>query len=248
MRALKRILSLMLAAIVSVISPITAFAAEMNASIKQVVGDAEYDDRGINTSEVDNLIEAVDMEMLIENALNEVQDVRVSDSDRQSMVASAEFVPAGNEEVIDIKLKQTVQKIGETTKSNGEIADVYVTAAVASDIKTKVDNGYRKLYDVEAYVYIYWVDNLGTENELYKVAASWDTHGKSVRNRKITYGITDPTGFIFLKSTEEDVSGTSYNKVVHGEYTALVVGAKSSIEVVNDGTLNCYVHNSALTT
>ncbi len=196
--------------------------------------------------EIERLINEVDNDQLFQDALNEVIDTQVPLEISQNITASVEFTPVNGEEKIAFDVYKTVQKVGEVTNSEGEISSLYVAAAVATD--TKMDNGYNKKYGVEAYTYLYWIDNLGTNNELYAAQASWDTHGYGVSDRSVQYGVMDSLGLTFTAdSNKVFINTNSYYNEVSGTYYGFVLGCKSSIYVTNLGTVTCSVHSGILT-
>lgn len=172
-------------------------------------------------------------------------DERVEMEMSPNLTAIIDFTPAGGVEEIDFEVHSTIQKVGEFRNENGEQSILYVTAVVATD--PKMDNGYNEKHGVEAYIYLYWIDNLGINNELYSVSVSWNTHGKAVSDRKAKYGVMNFTTLFFEASTDVSISGASYYKVVHGEYTGFVLGCTSSIYVTNLGTVTCIASSGILT-
>lgn len=190
---------------------------------------------------IDRLIEAVDEQMLCKDALNGVIDDQVPIEISQNITAEVEFIPNDNADEIQFEVYKTVQKVGNVINSAGETVNLYVAGAVVTD--TTTDGRHQNKYDVDAYVYIYWIDNLGTNNELYAVSASWETNGKIVSNRLAEYGVKDVLGITFTESDIACISSDNFYQEVPGTYYGFVLGCTSSIDVVNQGTLKCSVHS-----
>lgn len=192
--------------------------------------------------EVDKLIAEVDKYALIQDAKNEIMDERVSADLLSNVTATVDFTPIEGVEGIDFNIYSTVQKVGDFVNDKGETSTLYVTAAAA--IEPTIDRGYNKKYDVEAYIYIYWIDNLGTNNELYAISVSWNPHGLEVSNRTATYGVVNITTLFYDESTDISIYQNDYYKNVHGEYTGFILGCSSSIYVTNLGTVTCYAQTT----
>lgn len=202
---------------------------------------ADYDEM---YAEIDQLIEGVDKEELLQDAMNDAVDEQVSMKLEQSMVADVEFIPVEGEENIAFDIHQTVQKVGEITNSNGETSALYVAAAVATE--PKLEMNFNEKYGIVAHVFVYWIDNLGVNNELYSIEVWWDVNGQAVRNRSVEYGVMDVLGYVFTDSETISININDYSKNVSGKYYGFVVGCSSSIEVVDQGTVKCTMHSSFL--
>lgn len=213
---------------------IQVHAAENESFASETAQDTMY-------QEVDKMIAELDKNALIQDAINGVVDERVPAEFSTNVNASVDFIPADGRADMDFDVYSTVQKVGDILNEEGKSATLYVAVAAATEPKTEA--GHTGKHGIDAYVYVYWIDKLGTDNELYAISAQWDTKDKDVSDRKATYGVMKASTFSFSKSTSVSISDDDYYEVVHGTYTGFILGCKSSINVTNLGTVTCSVHS-----
>lgn len=86
--------------------------------------------------QADSLIAAIDQNPLMLDAMDNVIDYSVPLSVRESIVATADFSPMVGvaQDAIQLEVNSTVQKVGEIVRKNGDISNVYVAVAVASEV------------------------------------------------------------------------------------------------------------------
>lgn len=193
--------------------------------------------------EANKLIAEVDEDKLLQDAVNDVVDEQVPLNLNQQTIATLEFTPFDSDEQISFDVHQTIQKVGDIVNNNGETATLYVAAAVATDDKS-LDKGFNQEHGITAHVFVYWIDNLGTNNELYSISVWWDLGDVQVKNRSVTYGVMNFLGTSFTNSNTISISVNDYQKDVFGTYYGFVLGCRSSIEVINKGTVTCTVHST----
>lgn len=213
---------------------IQVHAAENESFVLETAQDTMY-------QEVDKMIEELDKKALLQDAIKGIVDERVPAELSANVNASVEFIPADGKEDIDFDVHSTVKKVGDIFNEDGKSATLYVAVAAATD--PKIESGHTGKHGIDAYVYVYWIDKLGTDNELYAISAQWDTKDKEVSDRNATYGVMNASTLFFNESTNVSISNNNYYKVVHGTYTGFVLGCKSSIKVTNLGTVTCTVHS-----
>lgn len=236
---MKKIVAVLLALCLTLALPIPAYAATVvaaeEASIRQ---------------QVDLLISSVDEEKLRADALANVVDDSVPASIRNSVVADASFLPADtlsreSAREIPMNVSTTVQKVGEVYQRSGDALNLYVAVAAASP---KEDWDYEFDKGIKAWAFVYWIDNSGTNNELYGAAGQWNAQGLVLDNRQVWYGQTD----IFFSSW---VNGVTIQFPMDdyeyyedpGVYYGFVLGCQTRVDVVNVGTVKCSVTSGLLT-
>lgn len=194
--------------------------------------------------QADSLIDAVDENTLMLDAMKNVIDDSVPLSVRESIVASADFSPmvGVTRDKMELEVNSTVQKVGEIIDKNGDIANMYVAAVATSDPKetwhTKDQHG------IKAWAMVYWIDNLGTNNQLYAAGANWDPKGKAVKNREMRYGKTDPIGLTWIGESTYKYPTVNDPYYLDSSYSGLAFRCQAKIEVVNVGTVTCSVVSS----
>lgn len=147
-------------------------------------------------------------------------------------------------DAIKLKMGSTVKKIGEVFNKNGEKANMYVAVVTATE-DPKMDYNQKTKYGVEATAYVYWIDNYGTENQLYAVKGYWETNDVEVTNRRITYGACNLLGWTDTPTTE--FADSNSKKIYNSSYTGFMLKCETRIDVVNLGTVTCIATSSALT-
>lgn len=196
------------------------------------------------------LIADVDEVQLKADALANVVDYSVPAEIRNSVIAKASFQPTstlsrGVAEEIPLDVTTTVKKVGEVYRQNGDELNLYVAVAAVSP---KEDSSSKSEHGIKAWALIYWIDNLGMNNELYGAAGQWDPQGKVVENRQVWYGHTD---IFFLKWVDGvTVQFPTENWAYYedpGKYSGFVLGCETRIDVVNLGTVRCSVTSGILT-
>lgn len=197
--------------------------------------------------QADSLIAAVDEDSLMLNAMENVIDYSVPLSVRESIVASADFSPIAGvaQDAIKLEVNSTVQKVGEIVGQNGDIANMYVAAVAAAEVKE--DWRYRGQHGIKAWAYVYWIDNPGTNNKLYAAGADWDPQGKAVNNRQVRYGTTDVAWLLWLNGPTVKYPTKNYAYYLDSSYSGLTLRCQTKINVVNIGTVTCNVGSSIFT-
>jgi hypothetical protein len=198
--------------------------------------------------QADALVAEADTESLLADAVTGIVDYSVPISVRESVIASAEFIPVIGvaEDEIEFEVSSTVQKMGELTRDNGETANLYVAVAVAANVKE--DEKYKTQYGIMAWACVYWIDISGTENELHAAAGQWEIENVVVTNRQLRYGTTDI--FWALWTDGPTVKYPTSNWAYYEDsstYTGFVLRCETRIDVVNLGTVICNV-GSRITT
>lgn len=178
---------------------------------------------------------SVDKEALKRDALNNVVDISVPESVRDSVYFGAEITvddPA-YENMYEIgEIYSTVQKVSEIDYGDGKVGTVYV-ATTATEIKS--DYGFGDNLGAKAWTTVYWIDNLGVDNELYAVEASWDTSNCTYEtgNKFIEYGTVLLGSRVFLDSTVVSVADSETSQYIdcQGEYSGFSFGCMSQMDV-----------------
>ena len=196
--------------------------------------------------QADSLIASIDESSLMLDAVENVVDYSVPLSIRESIVTSAKFTPlAGvDKDEIELEVNSTVQKIGEIVNKNGNISNMYVAVVAASE--TKEDWDYTKKHGIEAWAYVYWIDNLGTNNQLSAAGAKWKPKDKIVNNRQVKYGTSDPTGLFWLSGPTVKYTTENDYYIEDSSYSGLTLRCETKIDVVNMGTVTCNVTSGFL--
>ncbi|WP_216562916.1 hypothetical protein [Tissierella carlieri] len=197
--------------------------------------------------QADSLVAAVDENSLMLDAMENVIDYSVPLSVRESIVVSADFSPMVGvaQDAIELEVNSTVQKVGEIVRKNGDIANMYVAVVAASEVK--VDDQYKGQHGIKAWAYVYWIDNLGTKNELYAAAADWDPKDKVVNNRQVRYGTTDVAWLLWLDGPTIKYPTENYAYYEDSSYSGLTLRCQTKIDVVNVGTVTCNVGSRVVT-
>lgn len=187
--------------------------------------------------QADSLIASINENSLMLDAMENVIHYSVPISVRENIVVSADFSPLAGvaQDAIELNVNSTVQKIGEVTLKNGDMANMYVAVIAASEVKE--DEQFEMLHGISAWAYVYWVDNFGSNNQLYAAAADWDPGSKVVNNRQVRYGTTDIGWFLWLNgpTVKYPTGNSAYYK--DSSYSGLTLRCQTKIDVVNKGTV-----------
>lgn len=191
--------------------------------------------------QADSLIAAIDENSLMLDAMENVIDYSVPLSVRESIVASADFSPMVGvaQDAIELKVNSTVQKVGEIVRKNGDIANMYVAVVAASE--QKIDSDVVSKHGIKAWAFVYWIDNFGTNNELYAAGARWDPTDKVVDNREVRYGTTDPLWVLWFDGPTLKKPTEDWAYYPDSSYSGLTLRCETKINVVNVGTVTCNV-------
>lgn len=199
-------------------------------------------------TQADTLIVSVDETALLEAALSNQVDYSVPADIRESIVAEASFQPVNGVEQSEIELEvtSTVKKLGEIARNDGSSSNLYVAVAAATE--EKQDSQYVGQHGIKAWAIVYWIDNLGTNNELYGAAGKWDPKDKVVENRQVSYGTTDIFWLLWLDgpTVKYPTDNWAYYKDP-SSYTGYVLRCQTKIDVVNVGTVTCNVASRIVT-
>lgn len=199
--------------------------------------------------QIEAAILSIDEVALQRDALNNVVDRSVPASIRDGFHFESEITvdDPTYENPFEIgEVYSTVQRVGEINYANGEVGVMYVATA-ATEIKE--DYGYGSKLGAKAWTTVYWIDNLGTTNELYAVDATWDTSNCSYQtsNKIIQYGKVVLSTGVFTSSTTVEVADSVTSKYIncHGEYTGLSFACMSQINVgPSPVKINCWAFTS----
>lgn len=196
----------------------------------------------------DTLIASVDETALLEAALSNQVDYSVPADIRESIVAEASFQPVNGVEQSEVELEvtSTVKKLGEIARNDGSSSNLYVAVAAATE--EKQDSQYVGQHGIKAWAIVYWIDNLGMNNELYGAAGKWDPKDKVVENRQVSYGTTDIFWLLWLDgpTVKYPTDNWAYYKDP-SSYTGYVLRCQTKIDVVNVGTVTCNVASRIVT-
>lgn len=109
---------------------------------------------------------------------------------------------------------------------------MYVASAA---VEIKEDTGYGDNLGAKVWSTVYWIDNLGADNELCAVDARWDTSDcdYATSNKTMRYGEVVVGTRLFLDSTIEYVPDSATYKYIdcEGEYTGLSFGCMAQMRV-----------------
>lgn len=197
--------------------------------------------------QANEIIASIDEDVLLIDALNDVVDYDVPESIREGVVGEAIFVPAEgvSEDDYVITAHTTVQKVGEIMQRSGETSNMYV-AVVATEVKEDWNMNYDT--GVRAWAFVYWIDNLGTNNELYSAKGTWDPGDAVVSNRVVKYGVSDPTGLMWLEGPTVQTTTENIAEFVDpGVYYGYKLKCQALIDIANIGTLTASVTSHWLT-
>ena len=190
---------------------------------------------GTPQQQIEAVIQSISENDLKLDALNNVIDPTVPASIRNSFRFETEIMvedPTYENPYEIGEICSTVQKVGEINYGNGKIGTMYVATA---GTEIKEDNGFNSNLSAKAWTTVYWIDNLGVNNELYAVDASWDTSKCTYEtgNKFIRYGTVALGTRVFLDSTTVEVPDSKDYKYINceGEYTGFSFACMSQMDV-----------------
>lgn len=206
-----------------------------------------------------DLIDQIDQDSLMQDALDNVVDTSVPSTIRDSVFANASLTPfektesratdnySVNDNIdneIELEVNKTVQKVGEVQDTDGEILNVYAAAAAT---EVKEDSNYGSKNGVKAWAYVYWIDNFGINNQLEGAAALWQPGSTVVDNREVSFGTSTPNGLKWLSGPTTWYPTIDSIKYLDNSYTGLTLQCKTKIDIVNVGTLTVAVRSRPVT-
>lgn len=177
-----------------------------------------------------NTFPHVNADIEIERAINGISDIPIT-KDMKEAVQASYF--AENENEIPLAVDLTVRKINTPRlfsfdrKSQGTL---YALTAVASNTKAKSgsDDLNKNGIVASAYLTVYWIDNLGSNNELTKIEGSWEVESGTWIEGSCKYGSSEikivdsksvPQEFTWNVSYKnKKLSATSFGYFKKGSY------------------------------
>lgn len=186
------------------------------------------------------IIEGIDEEALLMDALDDVIDYSVPEEIRESIIADATFMPAEgvSQDEVEVEVHSTVQKVGEVLRRSGDVSNMYVSV-VSAEIKE--DSWMTLESGVRAWAIVCWIDNFGFDNVLYSAKASWDPGNKSIQNRVVKYGVTGAMGLTWTDGPTIQYPTENIVEYVvdEGTYVGYKLKCQTEVEIVNVGILTC---------
>lgn len=217
---MKRIMSLILVLIMIFVCGPSALALEKTQSPQR---------------QIEAAIRSIDESELRRDALNNVVDPTVPESVRNSfkVIAELNVEDPTYENPYEIgEVYSTVKRVGEIDCGNGKTGTMYVAT---SAVEVKEDNGFGSNLGAKVWSSVYWIDNLGVDNELYAVDATWDASNSNYETgeKTIRYGKVALSTMVFLDSTLVEVPDSVTDKYIycHGEYTGYSFACKAQMRV-----------------
>lgn len=123
-------------------------------------------------------------------------------------------------------INYSIKNLGEVVVDEQTVGTLYSATGVQ---KTKTGSKELKDVNVQAYLTIIWIDNLGYDNVLVEVSGGWDDRwGYYKENRWVYYSATDLDGI-----GDEDAKHPSNDEFTYSNinYHGLCIDAASSIDI-----------------
>lgn len=120
----------------------------------------------------------------------------------------------------------SVKNLGEVVVDGQSVGTMYSATGVQ---KTKTDSKELKNVNVEAYLTVVWIDNLGYDNVLVEVSGGWnDRWGYYKENRRVYYSATDLDGIGDSGTKYPSGDSFTYSNI---NYHGLCIDAASFIDI-----------------
>jgi len=139
--------------------------------------------------------ESLDISTEINKAFDGVIDSRVS----KNVLDSVSVLCTDDE----VDVSYTVSYLGDITEYGSTTGSIYTLTAA-----TKTTSTYVTEDNVDCWISLTWIDNLGTNNEIVKVTGGWNANGRTLSDRQVYYGITRLNGG-FISGLSESKFPTS---------------------------------------
>ena len=199
--------------------------------------------------QIRSIMDSVDMESLYEEA-KENMEQGINDNPYENISISCE---ATCEDTITRSTPEIETEYGYTVRELGTIYDqytgeetgtLYTVAAVSENRKTSSNENTEDCIITK--LYLTWIDNLGTDNELVGTHGSWEYEStKEVEDKMVVFGSYLPAlGFDDCITRYPSVSKMEFNYGATRSITGLKFASEASLHSVGYGTVSLRVVSS----
>lgn len=119
----------------------------------------------------------------IEEEIKDAKENKISDNVDEEILEEV-MVDSDKE---DVDISYTVDCLGEVNNFDGSVGKIYSLTATGTK---KTSKGTVKVDNVDCWINLTWMDNLGTSNKILYVAGGWTPNGRTLSNRQVLYGVT----------------------------------------------------------
>ena len=167
----------------------------------------------VAASSVEELLSDFDYSKSVENAQKGYIDKRVSNDvlDRVNVSGADSY---------SIEYIGTVSANARSGAPEGTVYSVTATQKSVSNNNSE-DN-------IDAAITMVWIDNLGTNNQLYRIYGNWNPNGRTLSNRLVTYGWNNINDSYYESMTPTSNSYNFYPLEIYGFQLSAVASVNSS--------------------
>lgn len=164
-------------------------------------------------SSVEELLSNFDYSRSLENASKGYIDERVSNDvlDRINVSGADSY---------SVEYIGTVSANSRSGEPEGTVYSITATQKSVSNNNSE-DN-------IDAAITMVWIDNLGTNNKLYRIYGNWNPNGRTLSNRLVTYGWNNITESYYESMRPTDNSYNFYPFGIEGFQLSAVASVNSS--------------------
>lgn len=159
---MKKLVSILLSLALAVCLAIPCAATTIEKTTNELV-----------VSSIEELLSDYDHSKSLENAINGYIDERVSNDVLNRISVSG----------ADSYSVEYIGSVSGNSRSGSSEGNVYSITATQKSVS---NNNFED--NIDAAITMVWIDNLGTNNKLYRIYGNWNPNGRTLSNRLVTYG------------------------------------------------------------